>query len=141
MLQPGLPAYLIGKKIVVHHIANNTGRITAESLNPSKDDEYLPSDLIERICTVNKTDPNLDIHCSQFVYGAGMESFFIDTIVRYICDKDFDFVDRFLYLYNNISELTEVSLRYNTIYYMFPMIAFIIEKTIEKEYQDNILLR
>jgi hypothetical protein len=70
-----------------------------------------------------------------------MESFFIGTIVRYICDKDFDFVDRFLYLYNNISELTEVSLRYNTIYYMFPMIAFIIEKTIEKEYQDNILLR
>ena len=141
MLQPGLPAYLIGKKIVVHHIANNTGRITAESLNPSKDDEYLSSDLIEHICTVNKTDPNLDVHCSEFVYGAGMESFFIDTIVRYICDKDFDFVDRFLYLYNNISELTEVSLRYNTIYYMFPMIAFIIEKTIEKEYQDNILLR
>ena len=82
----------------------------------------------------------MNIDCTDKAY-ASIDVLIIETIVRYVYKSTDDFIDRFKTLYDNIDELYEHNIKPIYIYYLFPLLGYVIEKTIEELYEDNILLK
>ena len=81
----------------------------------------------------------MNLKCSDIIYNS-LDSMMIETIVRYVYNRKDDFVDRFVYLYENMDNLYEHDISYANIYYLFPLIGFILEKQLEEMYKNNIIL-
>lgn len=126
--QPGIPPLFVGKTNILH----------LERPIEGISDEVFPQSLIKQLETGKSTD--MSISCNDKAYPS-MESLIIETITRYIYRRTDDFVDRFKALYDNIDDLYEHKMKEINIYYLFPLIGYIIEKTIEELYQDNISLK
>lgn len=125
MLTPEINAYFVGKFNVIHD-----DEITSFSELP----DFFPQPLVEQIKTGKNRDLNLLFNGT--IYDS-IESVIIDTIVRFIYKKTDDFVDRFVYLYDNTDNLYEHNISYANIYYLFPMLGFIIERKLEEMYTSN----
>jgi hypothetical protein len=129
-MQHGVPSYLVGKKNVIHSDVPIMDMIEGNSLFPEK-----------LITNIKNGDPkDMNDSCNNKIYSS-IESMIIETIVRFVFNKTFDFIDRFEYLYNNIDKLYEHDMKYSDIFYLFPMLGYVIEKSLEEIYSDNILLR
>lgn len=127
-LTPEINAYFVGKFNVIHD-----DEVSSFTELP----EFFPKSLMERIKNGKTQDFNLKF--DGIVYNS-IESMIIDTIVRYIYKKTDDFVDRFLYLYDNTDNLYEHNISYANIYYLFPLLGYIIERKLEEMYSSNTLL-
>ncbi len=127
-LTPEINAYFVGKFNVIHD---------DEVSSFPELFEFFPKSLIEKIKNGKNQDMNLKF--SGIVYNS-IESVLIDTIVRYIYKRTDDFVDRFLYLFDNTDNLYEHNISYANIYYLFPFIGYIIERKLEEMYTSNSLL-
>jgi hypothetical protein len=125
MLTPEINAYFVGKFNVIHD-----DEISSFSELP----DFFPQPLVEQIKTGKNRDLNLLFNGT--IYNS-IESVIIDTIVRFIYKKTDDFVDRFVYLYDNTDNLYEHNISYANIYYLFPMLGFIIERKLEEMYTSN----
>lgn len=126
--QPGISPLFVGKTNILH----------TENLIPNVKDEVFPSSLIKQLDTGKSADMN--ISCNDKAYPS-LESLIIETITRFVYKKTDDFVDRFKTLYENIDDLYEHKIMAIDIYYLFPLLGYIIEKTIEELYEDNITLK
>lgn len=127
-LTPEINAYFVGKINVIHD-----DEVSSLVELP----EFFPKSLIDKIKNGKNQDMNLQFN--GIVYNS-IESLLIDTIVRYIYKKTDDFIDRFLYLYENLDNLYEHTISYANIYYLFPIIGYIIERRLEEMYSSNMLL-
>lgn len=132
--QPGLPAFFVGKKNIIH----SAEKSLYNSGNPDDEVELLPSNLVNRI--LNGKTLDLTTHCSKSVYGS-VDSLIIETIVRYVYKHTDDFLDRFMYLHDHIDDLYETVIAHPNIYYLFPLLGFVIDKSVKTIYQDNVYLR
>lgn len=132
MLQQGLCSYLVGKQNVIYSDPNIDHEDILDDMNPFK--EFFPKTLTEAIINGKKAD--MSVKCSGMVY-ASIESFIIETITRYIYGKLDDFVDRIKYLHENIDNLYEHNIAYNDIFYLFPLLGYVIEQSLQKMYSDN----
>jgi len=128
-MQHGVPSYLVGKKNVIY----SDVPITEPSGN-----QIFPEKLITDLKNSNTNE--MKEPCSNRVYSS-ITTMLVETIVRFVYKETHDFIDRFEYMYNNIDELYEHNMTYADIYYLFPMIGYVIEKSLEEIYSDNILLR
>ena len=99
--------------------------------------DFFPQSLIEQV--KNGKSKDLNVTFNGLVYNS-IESVIIDTIMRYVYKKTNDFVDRFLYLYENIDNLYEHNISYANIYYLFPMLGYVIENKLEEMYSSNTVL-
>lgn len=126
--QPGVSALFVGKTNILHQ----------DNPNPEVKDKVFPESLIKQIETGKSTD--MTVFCNEKTYSS-LESLIIETITRYVYKYTDDFVDRFKILYENIDELYEHVIKEINIYYLFPLLGYIIEKTIEELYKDNIMLK
>ena len=131
-LQQGLSSYLVGKKNVLYH----DGKAQIPGVNPLHQADFFPQTLTESI--LNGKNADMSTKCTGIVY-ASIDNFIIETIVRYIYDKTDDFVDRIKYLYDNLDNLYEHNIAYNRIYYLFPLLGYVIEHSLQKMYSDNIV--
>ena len=130
-MQHGVPSYLVGKKNVIYSDVPIMDCVPDE-------EQIFPTKLTTNILNGNKSE--MQDPCSNKVYSS-VESMIIETIVRFVYKQTHDFIDRFEYLYNNIDKLYEHNIKYADIYYLFPMLGYVIEKSLEEIYSDNILLR
>ena len=130
-MQHGVPSYLVGKKNVIYSDVPIMDCVPDE-------EQIFPTKLTTNILNGNKSE--MQDPCSNKVYSS-IESMIIETIVRFVYKQTHDFIDRFEYLYNNIDKLYEHNIKYADIYYLFPMLGYVIEKSLEEIYSDNILLR
>ena len=129
-MQHGVPSYLVGKKNVLH---------TDVSVMDINDENSLfPNKLITKL--LNGKSEDMKEPCNNRMYSS-IESMIIETIVRFVYKETHDFIDRFEYLYNNIEKLYEHNMKYSDIFYLFPMLGYVIEKSLEEIYSDNILLK
>lgn len=126
--QPGVSALFVGKTNILH----------LDKPIPNVDDEVFPNSLIKQLETGKSSDMN--IPCDKKTYSS-LESLIIETITRYVYNKTDDFVERFKILFDNIDDLYEHTIKEINIYYLFPILGYIIEKTIENLYKDNIFLK
>lgn len=137
MLQQGLCSYLVGKKNVIYH-ENDMNTFLETNYKPDMPDcfsEFFPHSLTDSI--LNGKNVDMNTKCTGIVY-ASIENFIIETITRYIYNKTDDFIDRIKYLYENLDNLYEHEIAYNKIFYLFPMLGYVIEHTLQKLYSDNI---
>ena len=128
ILSPEVNSYLVGKMNAIHDSVPHT--------NPDQK-EFFPESLKNLLINGKKQDMNLK--CSDIIYNS-LDSMMIETIVRYVYNRKDDFVDRFVYLYENMDNLYEHDISYANIYYLFPLIGFILEKQLEEMYKNNIIL-
>lgn len=128
ILTPEINAYFVGKFNVIHD-----DEISSFSELP----DFFPQSLIEQV--KNGKSKDLNVTFNGLVYNS-IESVIIDTIMRYVYKKTNDFVDRFLYLYENIDNLYEHNISYANIYYLFPMLGYVIENKLEEMYSSNTVL-
>ena len=128
ILTPEINSYLVGKMNAVHDSVSYT--------KPGQK-EFFPESLKEHL--INGRNYDMSLKCSGTVYNS-LDSMMIETIMRYIYKKTEDFDERFLYLYENIDNLYEHDISYANIYYLFPLIGFILEKQLEEMYNNNIVL-
>ncbi len=126
ILNPSINAYFVGKLNVIH----------GEDLLPADACLGLLDKLKNSLLLVQKTT-DLHTKCTNTVYQS-MEVFLIETIVRYVYGVCEDFSDRFKYLYENIDKLYEHEMSYIDIYYLFPMVGYILTKTLNEMYSNNI---
>lgn len=129
-MQHGVPSYLVGKKNVIY---------SDVPIIDGSEEEFFPIKLTSNIINGKKSDEMKD-PCSSRMYSS-IEAMIIETITRFVYKETHDFIDRFEYLYNNIDKLYEHNMKYSDIYYLFPMLGYVIEKSLEEIYSDNILLR
>lgn len=129
-MQHGVPSYLVGKKNVIY---SNTPIANIDK------EHVFPENLTNKVINGKKIDDMRD-SCVNKIYNS-VESMIIETIVRFIYKENHDFIDRFEYLYNNIDKLYEHDMDYSDIYYLFPMLGYVIDKSLDEIYSDNILLR
>lgn len=129
-MQHGVPSYLVGKKNVIHS--------DVPIMDMTDEERLFPEKLITKI-QAGKTD-DMKESCTNRMYSS-IESMIIETIVRFVFKETHDFIDRFEYLYNNIDQLYEHNMKYSDIFYLFPMLGYVIEKSLEEIYSDNILLK
>jgi hypothetical protein len=99
--------------------------------------EFIPESLKDRL--INGKQQDMSLKCTGTIYNS-IDSMMIETIVRYVYKKTDDFDERFLYLYDNMDNLYEHDISYANIYYLFPLIGFILEKQLEEMYNNNIVL-
>lgn len=127
ILTPNINSYFVGKMNAIH------------SDHPDFNDkpDFFPENLMTQLLNGKSTDMN--IKCTELVYNS-IDSMIIETIVRWCYDKRDDFIERFKYLYDNIDNLYEHDISYANIYYLFPMIGYILNRTLEEMYSNNILL-
>lgn len=128
ILTPEINSYLVGKMNAIHDSVYHT--------NPDQK-EFFPESLKDRL--INGKQQDMSLKCSGTVYNS-IDSMMIETIVRYVYKKTDDFDERFLYLYDNMDNLYEHDISYANIYYLFPLIGFILEKQLEEMYNNNIVL-
>ena len=128
ILNPAINAYFVGKLNVIH----------SDSIIPNDVNYKLFDDLRNGLLMVQKST-DLNTKCTNTVYQS-MEAFLVETIVRYVYNKCDDFMDRFKYLYDNIDKLYEHEMSYFDIYYLFPMIGYIISNKLNEIYSNNINL-
>lgn len=126
--QPGISPLFVGKTNILH----------LDKPIPDIKDKVFPESLINQITNYRSAD--LEMSCNDKFY-ASPSDLIIETIVRYIFKKTDDFVDRFKTLSDNIEQLHESEIKPIDIYYLFPLIGYILEKTIEELYEDNIILK
>ena len=126
--QPGISPLFVGKTNILH----------LDKPLPDAKDEIFPQSLIKQLTNGKSIDMN--INCTDKAY-ASIDVLIIETIVRYVYKSTDDFIDRFKTLYDNIDELYEHNIKPIYIYYLFPLLGYVIEKTIEELYEDNILLK
>ena len=129
ILTPEINSYLVGKMNALH--IDQTDPIFHEKY------EFFPESLTKNLINGNKLDMNSNF--ASKVYNS-IDSIIIETIVRYVYKKKDDFKDRFLYLYDHIDDLYEHNISYVNIFYLFPLIGYILEKQLEEMYSDNIEL-
>lgn len=129
-MQHGVPSYLVGKKNVIY---------SDVPITDASEEEIFPIKLTTKLKDGKQSDDMKD-SCNNKMY-ASIEAMIIETIVRFVYKATDDFIDRFEYLYNNIDKLYEHNIKYSDIYYLFPMLGYVIEKSLEEIYSDNILLR
>lgn len=127
--QPGISPLFVGKTSILH---------TDNAIEGVKDIVF-PQSLIKQLDTGKSV--NMDISCNDKVYSSPFDSLIAETITRYVYRKTDDFVDRFKFLYENTDELYEHSIKSVDIYYLFPLLGYVLEKFIEEIYQDNITLK
>jgi hypothetical protein len=127
ILSPNINSYFVGKMNAIH----------TDTPSLSDKPDFFPENLMTQLINGKNTDMNSK--CTSFVYNS-LDSFMIETIVRWCYDKRSDFVDRFKYLYENIDNLYEHDISYANIYYLFPLIGYILNRTLEEMYSDNIQL-
>lgn len=127
ILSPNINSYFVGKMNAIH----------TDSPNLSDKPDFFPESLMTQL--VNGKNVDMNTKFTNLVYNS-IDSFLIDTIVRWCYDKRDDFVDRFKYLYENIDNLYEHDISYANIYYLFPMIGYILNRTLDEMYSDNINL-
>jgi hypothetical protein len=127
MLSPNINSYFVGKMNAIH------------TDKPSYCDkvDFFPENLMLQLINGKKSDMNTN--CKNIVYSS-IDSMIIETIVRYCYDKCDDFIDRFNFLYENIDNLYEHDISYANIYYLFPMLGYILNRKLEEMYSDNISL-
>lgn len=136
MLQQGLCSYLVGKKNVLYHSKDDESGETYYTNNSFNNiSEFFPQTLTDQLLNGNKLD--MSVKCTGKVYSS-IDNFIIETIVRYVYKKTDDFVDRIKYLYNNMDVLYEHEIAYNKIFYLFPLLGFVLEQSLQKIYSDNI---
>ena len=126
ILNPSINAYFVGKLNVIH----------GEDILPADACLNLLDKLKNSLLLVQKTT-DLHTKCTNTVYQS-MEVFLVETIVRYVYGVCEDFSDRFKYLYENIDKLYEHEMSYIDIYYLFPMVGYILTKTLNEMYSNNI---
>ena len=125
MLSPEINAYFVGKFNVVHD---------DEITSFSELQDFFPQSLVDQLKNGKNKDFNLKF--DGIVYNS-IESVIIDTIVRFVYKKTDDFVERFTFLYENTDNLYEHVISYANIYYLFPILGFIIERKLEEMYSSN----
>ena len=123
--QLGISSYFVGKKNIIHSEKSIAG---SEKSNEPK----FPESLINQM----KLGKNLDMNLSMrdTVYSS-IDDLIIETIIRYVYKKSDDFIDRFQYLYDNLDNLYEHNISYANIYYLFPLLGYIIEQTLREMYK------
>jgi len=129
ILSQNIDSYLVGKMNIIHD--DHPDPCNKEKV------ELMPESLIIQLQNGNAQDMNTK--CTGMVY-VSLDALIIETIVRYVYKKTDDFIDRFLYLYDNMDNLYEHDISYANIYYLFPMLGFILERTLEEMYNNNIRL-
>jgi hypothetical protein len=127
ILTPEINSYLVGKKNVIHDSVSHV----------DPDDNFFPESLKNNL--INGKQQDMTLKCSDIVYNS-IDSMLIETIVRYVYKQKHDFVSRFMYLYENMDNLYEHDISYANIYYLFPLIGFILEKQLEEMYSNDIVL-
>ena len=128
ILTQNINSYFVGKMNVIHD----------DHPSPDKGEfELVPESLIIQL--KNGKSEDMNVKCTGLVY-ASLDALIIETIVRYVYKRTDDFIDRFLYLYDNMDNLYEHDISYANIYYLFPMLGFILERTLEEMYNNNIRL-
>jgi len=126
--QPGISPVFVGKVNILH---------TDKEIEGVKDIVF-PQLLIKHLTNGKSID--MTVSCNDKGYD-GPESLIIETIVRYVYKSTTDFVDRFKALYERMDELYEHIIPPIDIYYLFPLLGYVLEKTMEELYEDNILLK
>ena len=81
----------------------------------------------------------MEVKCTGKVYSS-IDNFIIETITRYVYNKTDDFIDRIKYLYDHIDSLYEHEISYNNIFYLFPLLGYVLEHSLQKIYSDNVEL-
>ena len=128
ILTQNINSYFVGKMNVIHD----------DHPSPDKGEfELVPESLIIQL--KNGKSEDMNVKCTGLLY-ASLDALIIETIVRYVYKRTDDFIDRFLYLYDNMDNLYEHDISYANIYYLFPMLGFILERTLEEMYNNNIRL-
>lgn len=128
VLSNHINSYFVGKYNVIH----NDKPLENEELP-----DFFPKSLVTQLKDGKKTD--LYLSCTSKVYSS-LESMIIETIVRYVYNSTDDFKDRFLYLYERMDGLYEHDISYANIYYLFPLLGFILDQTLNEMYSTNSLL-
>lgn len=124
--QPGLSSYFVGKKNVIY-----SDHTMCHDPDFGGDPKF-PESLINQLKGGKNVDMSLGTN--DTVYGS-IDDMIIETIVRFVYKKTDDFIDRFKYLYDNIDNLYEHEISYANIFYLFPMLGYIIEKSLEEIYK------
>lgn len=127
-LQPGVNSYLVGKKNVIYRHLNFD--------DDGRTDEFFPQVLTQQVLYTSEED--LSLSCNSKVYSS-LDNMIIETVSRYIYKKTDDFADRFRYLFENIDNLYEDSISYKNIFYLFPMLGYVIEKSLQELYSDRVV--
>jgi hypothetical protein len=126
--QPGLSAYFVGKTNILHL----EGKISESEYN------LIPSLLINQLLNGKMIDMKSSFIANTY---ASLDAFIIETITRYTYSCVDDFIERFIYLYGKLDDLYEHSISYVNIYYLFPMLGYVIEQIVEKTFKDNVLFK
>ena len=122
--QPGLSAYFVGKTNILHL----EGKLQETKY------ELIPQKLISKISnTKSVTDKITDL-----VYGS-MDILIVEIISRYIHKNYTGLIEAFEVLYSKMDELYEHSLSYANIYYLFPMLGYVIERVLKETFKDGIV--
>jgi hypothetical protein len=129
ILTPEINSYLVGKMNALH----------MDHPDPlfHNDYEFFPESLSNQLKCGNKKDMNEKFGSKMY---NSIDSILIETIVRFIYDVTDDFTERFLHLYDHMDDLYEHNISYANIFYLFPLIGYILEKKLEEMYSDNIEL-
>lgn len=124
--RPSVNGFLVGKASITH-VINDTG----------VDLDLIPKNLISKL--KNAKSINMFEQKHNDIVFSSYTDLIIDLIVRYVYKKEKDVYDGLVDLYKDIDELNEDNIKHTNIYYLFPIFGYIIEKTLEKRFHDNIL--
>lgn len=129
ILTPEINSYLVGKMNALH----------VDRIDPIFHDnyEFFPESLTNQLKNGNKLALNGSFKSKLY---NSIDSIIIETIVCYVYKAKDDFVDRFLHLYDKMDDLYEHNISYVNIYYLFPLLGYVLEKQLEEMYSDNIEL-
>ena len=136
LLQNGVCSYLVGKKNVIYHPENDDYNVHLP-VKPGPHSHFFPQTLTDQL--LNGKSLDMEVKCTGKVYSS-IDNFIIETITRYVYNKTDDFIDRIKYLYEHIDSLYEHEISYNNIFYLFPLLGYVLEHSLRKIYSDNVEL-
>lgn len=122
--EPGVSSLLVGR-YNISHVDGSSGS-SAQLLSDS---------LLDLIASM---PPSLNLPFEQKEY-ANYSSLISEIIAIYMLKASSDLEKPLLTLYENVEQLYSDNVKAENIFYLYPMLGYVIQKTLERKFNDNVV--